>query len=70
MTNFEKLKEMKLKDVFDFIGLKDEWHINVFMNMFQLINCRFCPAVKVCDGGKTCHRILLEWLESEVKEDD
>lgn len=59
---------MKLKDVFDFMGFEESAQINAFMNMFQLINCRYCPAKEECSKRHFCEYTLIVWLESEVQE--
>lgn len=62
-TNFDKLKEMKLKDVFEFLGFEKDVQQNVFLNIFQFINCRYCPAQKDCSNGEICQKTQRNWLE-------
>jgi hypothetical protein len=62
-TNFDKLKEMKLKDVFEFLGFEKDVQQNVFLIIFQLINCRYCPAQKDCSNGEICQKTQKNWLE-------
>ena len=62
-TNFDKLKEMKLKDVFEFLGFEKDAQQNVFLNIFQLINRRYCPAQKDCSSGEICQKTQRNWLE-------
>ena len=64
-TNFERIKEMKLKDIFAFMGFEKDVQQNVFLNIFQLINCPYCPAQKECSNGESCQKTQRKWLESK-----
>lgn len=66
MTNFERIKEIKLKDVFDFMGFEESDQQRVFLNIFQLTNCRYCPAKEKCSNGLSCQQTQKQWLESET----
>ena len=69
MNNFKKIKNMKLEDVYNLLGFEEDVHERVFLNTFQLINCRYCPAKEKCSsGGVFCQSAQKEWLESEVVE--
>jgi len=71
MTNFEKLENMKLKDVLSFIGFDEDEEIHkiVFSNIFRLTKCSACPAQEMCIGSNvTCEKTQRIWLEQEVEE--
>jgi hypothetical protein len=63
MTNFEKIKAMSVEEM-----------ANIFYNT---ISCEDCPIINRCikrNGGfegnyKKCKETVVEYLESEVKED-
>lgn len=65
MTNFERIKQMKLKDVFEFMGVEESDQQRVFLNTFQLINCRYCPAKEECQTGCGCPQTQKQWLEKQ-----
>lgn len=69
MNNFEKIKEMKLKDIWQMLGFsefEEEVQQRVFLNVFNLINCKYCPAQKQCSNEETCLKTQMKWLKSEV----
>lgn len=68
MNNFDKIKEMKLKDILQILGFsefEEEGQQRAFLNIFQLINCRYCPAQKQCSNGECCQKTQMEWLKKE-----
>jgi hypothetical protein len=71
MNNFDKIKEMKLKDIWKMLGFsefEEEVQQRAFLNVFNLINCRYCPAQKQCSNGECCQKTQMEWLKSEVQQ--
>jgi hypothetical protein len=65
MTNFERIKQMRVQDVFEFMGFEESIQQRVFLNIFQLINCRYCPAKQKCSNGCGCQQTQKQWLENE-----
>lgn len=51
MTNFEKIKNMSLNELADWLALHN--------------NCVFCPASKG-DCEETCFMLQVNWLNSET----
>lgn len=56
MTNFEKIKKMRVRQLANFIK--------------ELIECHGCYGcrLKCHRHKKTCEQTLVEWLKSEVEE--
>ena len=58
MTNFEKIKNMKID------GLADK--------LDEVFTCECCPIIEFCDKYaiicKKCKNIWKNWLKSEVEE--
>lgn len=71
MTNFEKLKNTPLGLILPNLGFEElDIQINAFMNMFQCINCRYCPVIEQCGNGEVCEHSLKKWLEQEATENE
>ena len=56
MNNFEKIKNMTLDEM-------AEWIINI-----EPLHCRNCPANKICFGEMDCKRTIRQWLQAESEE--
>lgn len=54
MTNLEKIKKLRVRQMANFIK--------------ELIECHGC-RLKCYPHKKTCEQTLVEWLKSEVKND-
>lgn len=59
MTNSQKIRAMSDEELATRIAAK--------------IVCMNCPAAssvcaEICCGGKTCRKIILDWLKQEVKD--
>lgn len=64
MTNFEKIKQMSVEEI---VVLLDSMQCRCYSN-----DCQNCPIYKIADTPrKRCMpQDIMNWLESEVQEDE
>jgi hypothetical protein len=63
MTNFERIKKMNVEELADFIDVVTE-----ICTEHHEKGCAKCPICKVNGFGFCDNKIIIKFLESEVKE--
>ena len=75
MTNFEKIKNMTIKEIADKLDkvLKNMSIEEMADNLDRIFTCEICPIEVFCHKNRkiiTCKAVWKNWLKSEIENND